>query len=220
MSPPKMLDVVAAITDRTGTTLIELQSASRHRHLTRLRQVTIYLLRRLTRASLTMIGRLLYRDHTTILHALSRVEAVMQAEPSLAQLVDEVMALYPPIEIVEEIDDMDLVPQLRARIAALEERIAALEERQVVEGMPSALSAPLPSPPAPPPPPLPPDPPPPPPTRPRPTPFVHRPRPTPAEAMERARQNLEQSLYSPRERAARIAFDHAAKALAAQQTGA
>lgn len=211
MSPPKMRDVVAAITERTGTTLVELQSASRHRHLTRLRQVTIYLLRRLTRASLTMIGRLLYRDHTTILHALSRVEAVMQAEPSLAQLVDEVMALYPPIEIVEEIDDMDLVPQLRARIAALEERIAALEERQVVEGMPSA---------PPPPPPLPPEPPPPPPTRPRPTPWVHRPRPTPAEVMERARQTLEQSLYSPRERAARLAFDHAAKALAAQQTGA
>ena len=220
-----MRDVVAAVAERTGTTLIELQSARRHRHLAQVRCVTAHLLRRLTRASMPMIGRLLHRDHTTILHALARVEAVMQAEPSLAQLVDEVMALYPPIEIVEESEEesetadpvQQLIAALEERIAALEERLKRLEQRQAVEGMPSAH---LPSPPAPPPPSSPPEPPPPPPTRPRPTPFVHRPRVTPAEAMERARQTLEQSLYSPRERAARLAFDHAAKALAAQQTGA
>lgn len=52
------------------------------------RQVAMAVTHRLLAYSLTRIGRLAQRDHTTVLHAIRRVEAKGKADPAFAARVD------------------------------------------------------------------------------------------------------------------------------------
>lgn len=55
-------------------TVEELRGRSRERPLVEYRQITMAAIRRLTPLSLPAIGREFYRDHTTVIHAIERVE--------------------------------------------------------------------------------------------------------------------------------------------------
>ena len=69
--------------------LRELHSARRARRVARPRQVAMYLARELTSRSLPDIGRRFGgRDHTTVLHACRRIEALCKSDPLFQQEVD------------------------------------------------------------------------------------------------------------------------------------
>jgi chromosomal replication initiator protein len=69
--------------------LRELHSARRARRVARPRQVAMYLARELTSRSLPDIGRRFGgRDHTTVLHACRRIEALCKTDPVFQQEVD------------------------------------------------------------------------------------------------------------------------------------
>jgi chromosomal replication initiator protein len=69
--------------------LRELHSARRARRVARPRQVAMYLARELTSRSLPDIGRRFGgRDHTTVLHACRRIEALCGSDPVFQQEVD------------------------------------------------------------------------------------------------------------------------------------
>ena len=69
--------------------LKELHSARRARRVARPRQVAMYLARELTTRSLPDIGRRFGgRDHTTVLHACRRIEALCKSDPVFQQEVD------------------------------------------------------------------------------------------------------------------------------------
>jgi chromosomal replication initiator protein len=69
--------------------LRELHSPRRARRVARPRQVAMYLARELTSRSLPDIGRRFGgRDHTTVLHACRRIEALCQSDPVFQQEVD------------------------------------------------------------------------------------------------------------------------------------
>jgi chromosomal replication initiator protein len=69
--------------------LRELHSARRARRVARPRQVAMYLARELTTRSLPDIGRRFGgRDHTTVLHACRRIEALCKTDPVFQQEVD------------------------------------------------------------------------------------------------------------------------------------
>jgi chromosomal replication initiator protein len=69
--------------------LRELHSPRRARRVARPRQVAMYLARELTSRSLPDIGRRFGgRDHTTVLHACRRIEALCQIDPVFQQEVD------------------------------------------------------------------------------------------------------------------------------------
>jgi chromosomal replication initiator protein len=69
--------------------LRELHSPRRARRVARPRQVAMYLARELTSRSLPDIGRRFGgRDHTTVLHACRRIEALCQTDPVFQQEVD------------------------------------------------------------------------------------------------------------------------------------
>ena len=69
--------------------LRELHSARRARRVARPRQVAMYLARELTSRSLPDIGRRFGgRDHTTVLHACRRIEALCGTDPVFQQEVD------------------------------------------------------------------------------------------------------------------------------------
>ncbi|MBY0336852.1 MAG: chromosomal replication initiator protein DnaA [Acetobacteraceae bacterium] len=63
-----------------------MASARRERSVARPRQVAMYLAKQLTTRSLPEIGRKFgNRDHTTVLHAVNRVQELMAADPAFAE---------------------------------------------------------------------------------------------------------------------------------------
>ena len=67
----------------------DFHSPQRARRVARPRQVAMYLSRKLTSRSLPEIGRRFGgRDHTTVLHACRRIEALIDEDPLFRQEVD------------------------------------------------------------------------------------------------------------------------------------
>ncbi len=67
----------------------ELQSSRRARTVARPRQIAMYLAKQLTSRSLPEIGRKFDRDHTTVMHAVRKVEELIVEDASLAENVDD-----------------------------------------------------------------------------------------------------------------------------------
>jgi chromosomal replication initiator protein len=62
----------------------EMTSDRRAREVARPRQIAMYLARETTPKSLPDIGRLFKRDHTTVMHAIRRVESLMGEDDDFA----------------------------------------------------------------------------------------------------------------------------------------
>jgi chromosomal replication initiator protein len=67
----------------------DLVSKSRSRPLTTARHIAMYLLREQTGLSLIKIGERFERDHTTVLHGIKKIEALMPARGSVYRQVQE-----------------------------------------------------------------------------------------------------------------------------------
>ena len=67
----------------------ELQSSRRARTVARPRQIAMYLAKQLTSRSLPEIGRKFDRDHTTVMHAVRKVEELITEDVSLAENVND-----------------------------------------------------------------------------------------------------------------------------------
>ncbi len=69
--------------------LTDMHSARRARNVARPRQIAMYLAKQLTARSLPEIGRKFGgRDHTTVMHAVRKVEELMTEDSQIAQDVD------------------------------------------------------------------------------------------------------------------------------------
>jgi len=66
----------------------EMQSSRRARTVARPRQVAMYLAKQLTSRSLPEIGRKFDRDHTTVMHAVRKVEELVAEDAGLAENID------------------------------------------------------------------------------------------------------------------------------------
>jgi chromosomal replication initiator protein len=66
----------------------EMQSSRRARTVARPRQIAMYLAKQLTSRSLPEIGRKFDRDHTTVMHAVRKVEELVMEDISLAENVE------------------------------------------------------------------------------------------------------------------------------------
>ena len=73
-----------AVCDEFRVTLTDMTSKRRARVIARPRQVAMYLSKKLTKRSLPDIGRRFGgRDHTTVMHAVKRVDTLRSEDPSL-----------------------------------------------------------------------------------------------------------------------------------------
>ena len=66
----------------------ELQSSRRARTVARPRQIAMYLAKQLTSRSLPEIGRKFDRDHTTVMHAVRKVEALIGSDSTLTESIN------------------------------------------------------------------------------------------------------------------------------------
>lgn len=90
----KMDDILRTITKHFGVNRSELLSARRNRSIVRPRQIGMYLAKQLTSRSLPEIGRRFgNRDHTTVLHAIRKIDQLIKEDPSLREEVELLMRL-------------------------------------------------------------------------------------------------------------------------------
>ena len=81
--------VQRTVCDFYGLTLSDLKAKNRTSAVAFPRQVAMYLARHLTRASLADVGRAFGgRDHTTVLHGVDKIHALMQGDAKLRKAID------------------------------------------------------------------------------------------------------------------------------------
>jgi len=73
--------VLRAVSTHFGVSQAELVSRDRHKRVTLARHVAMYLCRRRLEASFPDVGRAFNRDHTTVMCAVRRIEALPEMSP-------------------------------------------------------------------------------------------------------------------------------------------
>jgi len=82
-------EIQKKVSDHYSIKMTDMASPRRARNIARPRQVAMYLAKHLTSRSLPEIGRHFgNRDHTTVMHAVSRITELMQADSAFAEDVD------------------------------------------------------------------------------------------------------------------------------------
>ncbi len=88
MNTPTICAIQTVVAGQFGMTVLDLLSRRGARAIARPRQVAMWVCRHSTLASLPEIGRAFGgRDHTTVMAAIARVDALMAADPAFAALV-------------------------------------------------------------------------------------------------------------------------------------
>ncbi len=83
-------DIIEVVTGHFDVRLADLQSKKRSQSITEPRQICMYLARKLTKHSLEEIGgHLGGRDHTTVMHACSKISQAKKSDPQMHVLLGE-----------------------------------------------------------------------------------------------------------------------------------
>lgn len=106
--------IIEEVLKTEGLTLGEFLSEARTRRVARPRQRSMYVSKKLTKLSLSEIGRRHGgRDHATVIYAIRKIEALIASDPYEAQKVAELLSAFAPCPL------MALVGQVRAETEAL-----------------------------------------------------------------------------------------------------
>jgi chromosomal replication initiator protein len=90
----KIEDILRVVSRHFGVSKGDLLSQRRHRSVVWPRQIGMYLAKQLTARSLPEIGRRFgNRDHTTVLHAIRKIEGEINGNPRLRDEIDELKKL-------------------------------------------------------------------------------------------------------------------------------
>jgi len=82
-------EIIRKVTDHYGVNLTDMLSARRTRSIARPRQVAMYLSKKLTSKSLPEMGRRFgKRDHTTVIHAVKKIEELQSIDNQIAKDIE------------------------------------------------------------------------------------------------------------------------------------
>jgi chromosomal replication initiator protein len=86
---PTVDDIQVKTSEFFGVKLADIRGNNRTRAVAFPRQIAMYLARKLTHDSLGEVGRAFGgKDHTTVLHAVARIQALIQEDPAFKQTID------------------------------------------------------------------------------------------------------------------------------------
>jgi len=86
----KVHQIQEAVAEHFGISRIDILSSRRTRNVVRPRQIAMYLVKELTPHSFPEIGRRFNRDHSTVLHAVRKIEALLPFDPALRADVEAI----------------------------------------------------------------------------------------------------------------------------------
>jgi chromosomal replication initiator protein len=87
-TPEKVLQIVAKL---HSTTQSEIIGKNRDKNVSTARQIIMYLWHKNFGLSLPIIGKMLKRDHTTILHGTQKIQKEIQNDPQIASKIKEIL---------------------------------------------------------------------------------------------------------------------------------
>ncbi len=91
ISPDLIMKIVASFFQ---TKISDLKSNRKHKVITYPRQIAMYLMRRHTSLSLPEIGQKFGgKDHSTVIHAIKKIEKKMVEDPQTKQVIDDIISL-------------------------------------------------------------------------------------------------------------------------------
>jgi chromosomal replication initiator protein len=91
ISPDLIMKIVASFFQ---TKISDLKSSRKHKVITYPRQIAMYLMRRYTSLSLPEIGQKFGgKDHSTVIHAIKKIEKKMVEDPQTKQVIDDIISL-------------------------------------------------------------------------------------------------------------------------------
>ncbi|NML88368.1 hypothetical protein HHL26_04720 [Sphingobium sp. TB-6] len=89
---------IAALVERvayeTGLAKSDIRGRCRKHKLFRARAAVVWLAQRLTQMSSVHIGRLLERDHSTILHAAIKAEVMRETDPAFRRMTNRILTHF------------------------------------------------------------------------------------------------------------------------------
>ncbi|HHW71788.1 MAG TPA: chromosomal replication initiator protein DnaA [Firmicutes bacterium] len=92
--PVTIEGIMGTVADYYSIKVSELKSKRRTRNITFPRQIAMYLARDLTESSLPEIGEAFGgRDHSTVIHAIEKIESELKLDPSLQSTITELISL-------------------------------------------------------------------------------------------------------------------------------
>jgi hypothetical protein len=104
--------LAATVAEEWGVSAAELVSARRTEILIRPRFALIWLMKQVSSMSLPQIGRLVgNRDHTTIMHALRRVEAWRQRDEVMRDITDRMLVIARRIHAEQTVKPAPTAPE-------------------------------------------------------------------------------------------------------------
>lgn len=80
--------ILKLVAKHYGTTTQEIRSKKRHQEIAQIRQIALYLMKKLTLNSLQVIGKYIGgRDHSTVIHAIAKVEQQLKNDYNFVQKI-------------------------------------------------------------------------------------------------------------------------------------
>lgn len=86
----KIHEIQRAVSEEFGISQAILKSDRRSRKIARARFAGYWLAREITTASFALIGRMMQRDHTTILHGCTRADYLMEQDAEFREKVQKI----------------------------------------------------------------------------------------------------------------------------------
>lgn len=83
--------ILSVVCDQYLVTRKDLTGRSRARELVMPRQIAMYFIKQFTKLSLSDIGRIMNRDHATVLYSIRKVKDFIEIEPETAEAVNQIM---------------------------------------------------------------------------------------------------------------------------------
>jgi chromosomal replication initiator protein len=86
------------VEEHTDISFDQMRARNRKVDLVRARQLAMWALRHKTMLSYPQIGRIFDRDHTTVIHAVARIDGIRRANPSIRRWLDDLTARFEEVK--------------------------------------------------------------------------------------------------------------------------
>ena len=83
--------ITATVFNYFGVNLEERTGTNRKRECVKARQISMYIIRKKTRASLVSIGKYFKRDHSTVIYAIETTQDLMETDNNYKKEVDRLL---------------------------------------------------------------------------------------------------------------------------------
>ncbi len=97
-------EILKAVAKTYGISIDDLKGRRRTKDMAEARQLTAYFLRKINDLSYPAIGRILRKDHTTVIHSYNKISHVIEIKPEFKVFVERILGSFQKTTIVPDLN--------------------------------------------------------------------------------------------------------------------